>query len=64
MTVRQPPRSRLDHSVILGPKAFDEELARKNLSAFDRSILNRFILPREEFRLRRGNTIRPGKNSS
>ncbi|MBI2813882.1 MAG: hypothetical protein HYX71_06330 [Opitutae bacterium] len=43
--MKPPPRPRLDHSGILGPKAFNEELARKNLSVPDRSILNRLILP-------------------
>lgn len=45
MTVKQRPRPRLGQSDILGPKAFNEELAKKNLSAFDRSVLNKFTLP-------------------
>ena len=45
MTVKQRPRPRLGAIDILGPKAFNEELAKKNLSAFDRSFLNKFTLP-------------------
>ncbi len=45
MTVKQRPRPRLGESVILGPKAFNEELAKRNLSALDRSVLNKFTLP-------------------
>lgn len=47
MTVKQQPkpRPRLGDHTILGPKAFNDELARKNLSALDRSVLNRFTLP-------------------
>lgn len=45
MTVKQRPRPRLGENVILGPKAFNEELAKKNLSALDRSFLNKFTLP-------------------
>ena len=45
MTVKQRPRPRLGEIDILGPKAFNEELAKKNLSAFDRSFLNKFTLP-------------------
>ena len=45
MTVKQRPRPRLGESVVLGPKAFNEELAKRNLSALDRSVLNKFTLP-------------------
>lgn len=45
MTVKQRPRPRLGESVILGPKAFNEELAKRNLSALDRNFLNKFTLP-------------------
>lgn len=45
MTVKQRPRPRLNPSEILGPKAFNDELAKKNLSAFDRNLLNKFTLP-------------------
>lgn len=45
MTVKQRPRPRLGESVILGPKAFNEELAKRNLSALDRNLLNKFTLP-------------------
>ena len=47
ITVRQQPkpRVRLGEGTILGPKAFNEELAKKNLSAFDRNFLNKFTLP-------------------
>ncbi|HQY04811.1 MAG TPA: hypothetical protein PLQ52_01985 [Lacunisphaera sp.] len=47
MTVKQQPkpRPRLGDHTILGPKAFNEELARKNLSALDRGVLNKFTLP-------------------
>jgi len=45
MTVKQRPRPRLGEINVLGPKAFNEELARKNLSALDRSVLNKFTLP-------------------
>lgn len=46
MTVKQRPRPRLGQSDILGPKAFNEELAKKNLGAFDRSFLNKLTLPK------------------
>jgi hypothetical protein len=47
MTVKQQPkpRVRLGEGSILGPKAFNEDLAKKNLSTLDRSILNKFTLP-------------------
>ena len=45
ITVKQRPRPRLGEINVLGPKAFNEELAKKNLSAFDRSFLNKFTLP-------------------
>jgi len=47
MTVKQQPRPRvrLGDSVILGPKAFNEDLAKKNLSTLDRGVLNKFTLP-------------------
>ena len=45
MTVKPRARPRLGQIDILGPKAFNEELAKKNLSAFDRSFLNKFTLP-------------------
>lgn len=45
MTVKQRPRPRLGQSDILGPKAFNEELAKKNLGALDRGLLNKFTLP-------------------
>jgi hypothetical protein len=51
MTVKQQPkpRPRLNaadtKAIMLGPKAFNEELAKKNLSALDRSVLNKFTLP-------------------
>lgn len=45
MTVKQRPRPRLGEINILGPKAFNEELAKKNLSALDHSFLNKFTLP-------------------
>lgn len=47
MTVKQQPkpRVRLGEGTILGPKAFNEELAKKNLSSFDRNVLNKFTLP-------------------
>lgn len=45
MTVKPRPRPRLGENIILGPKAFNEELAKKNLSTFDRSFLNKFTLP-------------------
>ncbi|SDR72014.1 hypothetical protein [Opitutus sp. GAS368] len=47
ITVKQQPkpRVRLGEGTILGPKAFNDELAKKNLSAFDRNFLNKFTLP-------------------
>lgn len=50
MTVKQQPRPRprlglAGDTTILGPKAMNEELARKNLSALDRSFLNRWTIP-------------------
>lgn len=45
MTVKQRPRPRLGEINVLGPKAFNEELAKTNLSALDRSVLNKFTLP-------------------
>ena len=36
---------RLGEGTILGPKAFNEDLAKKNLSGFDRNFLNKFTLP-------------------
>ncbi len=48
LTVKQQtprPRPRLSESAILGPKAFNEELAKKNFSALDHSILNKWTLP-------------------
>ena len=47
ITVRQQPkpRVRLGEGTILGPKAFNEDLAKKNLSGFDRNFLNKFTLP-------------------
>jgi hypothetical protein len=47
MTVVKPkprPRARLGDTAILGPTAFNEDLAKKNLSALDRG-LNKFTLP-------------------
>jgi hypothetical protein len=50
VTVKQQPKPRPrlglagDHT-ILGPKAFNEDLAKKNLSALDRSVLNKWTLP-------------------
>ncbi len=46
ITVRQQPkpRLRLGEGTILGPKAFNEELAKKNLSTLDRGVLNKFTL--------------------
>jgi hypothetical protein len=45
MTVKQQPRPRprLGDSKILGPKAFNDELAKKNFTALDRA-LNKFSL--------------------
>jgi hypothetical protein len=47
MTVKQQPRARprLGDHTILGPKAFNDELAKKNLSTLDRGVLNKFTLP-------------------
>lgn len=47
ITVRQQPkpRVRLGEGTILGPRAFNEDLAKKNLSSFDRNFLNKFTLP-------------------
>ena len=45
MTVKPRPRPRLGQIEIMGPRAFNEELARKNLSALDRSLLSKFTLP-------------------
>lgn len=45
ITVKQRPRPRLGQIEIMGPKALSEDLARKNLSKFDTSFLNRFTLP-------------------
>jgi hypothetical protein len=47
VTVKQQPRPRprLGETVILGPKAFNDELAKKNLSSFDRNVLNKWTLP-------------------
>ncbi len=47
MTVKQQPRPRvrLGESVILGPQAFNDQLAKKNFSALDHSLLNKFTLP-------------------
>lgn len=51
MTVKQQPkpRPRLNatdtRAIILGPKAFNEELAKKNLTALDRGVLNKFTIP-------------------
>ena len=47
MTVKQAPkpRPRLNDHTILGPKAFNEELAKKNLTALDRGVLNKFTIP-------------------
>lgn len=45
MTVKQRPRPRLGEIDVLGPKAFNEELAKKNFTAFDRNVLNKFTLP-------------------
>ena len=51
MTVKQQPRPRPrlnatdTKAVMLGPKAFNEELAKKNLTALDRGVLNKFTIP-------------------
>jgi hypothetical protein len=47
MTVKQQPkaRPRLGDHTVLGPKAFNEELAKKNLTALDRGVLNKFTIP-------------------
>jgi hypothetical protein len=47
MTVKQPPkpRPRLGDHTILGPKAMNEDLAKKNLTALDRGVLNKFTIP-------------------
>ena len=46
MTVKQQPRPRprLGDHTILGPKAFNDELLRKNFTTLDRA-LNKFTLP-------------------
>lgn len=46
MTVKQQPRPRprLGDHTILGPKAFNDELVKKNFTALDRA-LNKFTLP-------------------
>jgi hypothetical protein len=46
MTVKQQPRPRprLNDHTILGPKAFNEELLKKNFTGLDRA-LNKFTLP-------------------
>jgi hypothetical protein len=46
MTVKQQPRPRvrLGESTILGPKAFNDELVKKNFTALDQG-LNKFTLP-------------------
>ena len=46
MTVKQQPRPRprLNDHTILGPKAFNDELMKKNLTGLDRA-LNKFTLP-------------------
>ena len=45
MTVKQRPRPRLGQIEVMGPKAFNEDLAKKNLTKFDTAFLNRFTLP-------------------
>ena len=63
MTVKQQPRPRprLGDHTILGPKAFNDELAKKMTSGFDRAI-NKFSLlggqsaaerAREEYNIKR-----------
>jgi len=46
MTVKQQPRPRprLNDHTILGPKAFNDELVKKNFTGLDRA-LNKFTLP-------------------
>jgi hypothetical protein len=51
MTVKQQPKPRPrlgvtdTRALMLGPKAFNDELAKKNFSAVDHSLLNKFTLP-------------------
>jgi hypothetical protein len=45
VTVTQKKRPRLNDQVMMTNKAFNEKLAKEQLSSFDRNFLNKFTLP-------------------
>ena len=45
VTQKRRPRLKLTDDVMMTPKAFNEKLAKENLSSFDRDFLNKFSLP-------------------
>jgi hypothetical protein len=45
ITVTQKKRPRLGDNVMMTTKAFNDKLAKENLSSFDRNFLNKFSLP-------------------
>jgi hypothetical protein len=46
MTIHKPrPRLKLTTDVVMTTKAFNEKLAKENLSSFDRNVLNKYTLP-------------------
>jgi hypothetical protein len=46
MTIHKPrPRLKLTTDVVMTTQAFNEKLAKENLSSFDRNVLNKFTLP-------------------
>lgn len=45
VTITQKKRPRLNDQVMMTNKAFNDKLARQQLSSFDRSVLNKFTLP-------------------
>ena len=45
VTVTQKKRPRLTDQVMMTNKAFNEKLAKEQLSSFDRNFLNKFTLP-------------------
>ena len=45
LTVTQKKRPRLNDQVMMTTKAFNEKLAKEQLSSFDRNFLNKFALP-------------------
>jgi hypothetical protein len=44
VTVKPRPRPRLNDNTILGPEAFNEQLAKEKFNSFDRNFLNKFSI--------------------